>query len=240
MHGLGTRVGLADSRLWQTTALNTSRGTIWANFAGVQRLTVRAWSGNRHRARDICAAQRAKLVHEPRRDRSAPQKFFSGASHTSPRILGSGCTWDRGRCLVFARDRVMGKKLYVGNLAWSFTSQELSDLFAAYGKVASAEVIIDRETGRSRGFGFVEMETEEAAKAAAAALNETDCRGRNLTVNEARERTPQGRGGGGYGGGGGGGYGGGGGRRGGGGGGYGGGGGGYRGGGDRGGDGGYR
>lgn len=115
----------------------------------------------------------------------------------------------------------MGKKLYVGNLPWSFTSAELTNLFTPYGKVQSAEVISDRETGRSRGFGFVEMETQEAMEQAAAALNQSECQGRSLTVNEARERTPGGGGGGGgggrggYGGGGGGGrggYGGGGGR----------------------------
>ena len=98
----------------------------------------------------------------------------------------------------------MGKKLYVGNLPWSMTSQELTDLFQAHGNVVSAEVVIDRESGRSRGFGFVEMDTDDNARAAASALNETDCKGRNLTVNEARERAPSGGGRGGYGGGGGG------------------------------------
>jgi RNA recognition motif-containing protein len=115
----------------------------------------------------------------------------------------------------------MGKKLYVGNLPWSFTSDDLKDLFTPYGSVQSAEVISDRETGRSRGFGFVEMDSQEGVEQAVRALHEADCRGRNLTVNEARERTggPSGgggggggggrggRGGGGYGGGGGGGYG---------------------------------
>lgn len=123
----------------------------------------------------------------------------------------------------------MGKKLYVGNLPWSVTSSDLQSLFAAHGRVVSAEVITDRETGRSRGFGFVEMETDEDCKAAIAALHETDCKGRNMTVNEAREKTGGGGGGGGGrggyrgGGGGGGGYGGGGYGGGGGGGGYGGG-----------------
>jgi RNA recognition motif-containing protein len=122
----------------------------------------------------------------------------------------------------------MAKKIYVGNLPWSTTSAELEQMFAEHGQVRSAEVISDRETGRSRGFGFVEMETEEGMNAAVQALNGKDMGGRPLTVNEARERTPRsGGGGGGYGGGGGGGgYGGGGrgGRGGGGGGGYGGGG----------------
>lgn len=130
----------------------------------------------------------------------------------------------------------MGKKLYVGNLPWSTNSASLETMFAQHGAVRSAEVISDRETGRSRGFGFVEMETEEGSQAAIQALNGAEIEGRPLTVNEARERTPR-PGGGGGGGGGRGGYGGGGGGR----GGYGGGGGrgGYGGGGGRGGRGDY-
>lgn len=116
----------------------------------------------------------------------------------------------------------MGKKIYVGNLPWSTTSASLETLFAQHGPVASAEVISDRETGRSRGFGFVEMQTDAGCEAAIAALNGVEVDGRALTVNEARERAPRSGGGGG---GGRGGYGGGGGR-----GGYGGGGGGGRGG----------
>jgi RNA recognition motif-containing protein len=129
----------------------------------------------------------------------------------------------------------MARKIYVGNLPWSTTSADLEAMFAPHGAVRSAEVISDRETGRSRGFGFVEMETDEGLQAAISALNGQEINGRPLTVNEARERTPRPGGGGGggrggYGGGGGGrgGYGGGG-----GGGGYGGGRGGYGGGGDR-------
>jgi RNA recognition motif-containing protein len=102
----------------------------------------------------------------------------------------------------------MSRKIYVGNLPWSTTSQDLEAMFAAHGAVRSAEVISDRETGRSRGFGFVEMETDEGLQAAIAALNGHEMNGRPLTVNEARERTPRpggGGGGGGYGGGGGGG-----------------------------------
>jgi RNA recognition motif-containing protein len=131
----------------------------------------------------------------------------------------------------------MGKKLYVGNLPWSTNSASLETMFAQHGAVRSAEVISDRETGRSRGFGFVEMETEEGSQAAIQALNGVEIEGRPLTVNEARERTP--RPGGGGGGGGRGGYGGGGGGRGGYGGGGGGGRGGYGGGGGRGGRGDY-
>jgi RNA recognition motif-containing protein len=125
----------------------------------------------------------------------------------------------------------MSKKIYVGNLPWATTSSDLEAMFREFGDVTSAEVIMDRETGRSRGFGFVQMPVNEEADAAMNALNGKDTGGRPLVVNEARERERGGGGGGGYGGGrggGGGGYGGG---RGGGGGGYGGGGGGYGGGG---------
>lgn len=97
----------------------------------------------------------------------------------------------------------MGTKLYVGNLTYSTTSESLEELFAQYGEVRSAQVVMDRETGRSKGFGFVEMGDEEGAKSAIAALNGTDVGGRQLTVNEARPREDRG-GGGGYGGGGGG------------------------------------
>jgi RNA recognition motif-containing protein len=119
----------------------------------------------------------------------------------------------------------MGRRLYVGNLSYSVDSSELQQLFAQHGTVTSAEVISDRMTGRSKGFGFVEMGSDEEAQAAIAALNGQEHGGRALTVNEAKpreERSGGGGGGRGFGGGGGrGGYGGGG-----GGGGYGGGGGG--------------
>jgi RNA recognition motif-containing protein len=95
---------------------------------------------------------------------------------------------------------VMAKKIYVGNLPWSTTSATLEALFSAHGAVQSAEVIADRETGRSRGFGFVEMETDEGCQKAIAALNGTEVDGRAITVNEARERTPRQGGGGGRGG----------------------------------------
>ena len=102
--------------------------------------------------------------------------------------------------------------LYVGNLSFDETETSLEAAFAAHGEVTSARIITDRETGRSRGFGFVEMSDQAQAQAAIAALNGTNLNGRDLTVNEARpreERGPRGGGGGGYGGGGGGGYGGG-------------------------------
>ena len=109
----------------------------------------------------------------------------------------------------------MGKKLYVGNLGYDVSSSDLETLLSAHGTVLSAEVIGDRATGRSKGFGFVEMESASEADAAIAALNGQEHGGRALTVNEAKPREPRSGGGGGYGGGrgGGGGYGGGGGRR---------------------------
>jgi RNA recognition motif-containing protein len=119
------------------------------------------------------------------------------------------------------RSIAVGKKLYVGNLTFQVTSADLEQLFSQFGSVQSAQVASDRETGRSRGFGFVEMSTDAEAQEAIRALNDQDHNGRRLTVNEAKPREPR-SGGGGYGGGGGGGGGGGrGGRGGGGGGGYG-------------------
>ena len=117
----------------------------------------------------------------------------------------------------------MGTRLYVGNLSYGVTNESLEQLFAQFGPVKSAQVITDRDTGRSKGFGFVEMADENSAQKAIQGLNDQENDGRPLTVNEARPREE--RGGGGGGGGGGRGYGGGGGGRG-GGGGYGGGGGG--------------
>jgi cold-inducible RNA-binding protein len=102
----------------------------------------------------------------------------------------------------------MGKKLYVGNLSYSVTDSDLEQLFAAHGTVASAQVIMDRDTGRSKGFGFVEMGSDQEAQAAIQALNGVESGGRALTVNEAKPRT-EGGGRGGFGGGGGGGGGGG-------------------------------
>ena len=115
----------------------------------------------------------------------------------------------------------MGTKLYVGNLAYSVDKSRLEEMFADFGAVVSAQVIMDRETNRSKGFGFVEMGSDQEAQAAIAALNGKNMDGRNLTVNEARPQEPRsggfggggGRRGPGGGGGGGGGFGGGGGRR---------------------------
>ncbi len=82
----------------------------------------------------------------------------------------------------------MAKKLYVGNLSYSSTEPVLEDLFGQYGQVVSAKVVIDRETKRSRGFGFVEMEEDDAAEAAISALDGYEFEGRRLRVNEAMER----------------------------------------------------
>src|ERR1700736_434673 len=94
----------------------------------------------------------------------------------------------------------MGKKLYVGNLAYGVTDSDLQRLFEAHGSVQSAQVIMDRDTGRSKGFGFVEMNSDAEAQAAIQALNGKEVEGRALTVNEAKPREDRG-GGGGYGGG---------------------------------------
>ena len=105
----------------------------------------------------------------------------------------------------------MAKNIYVGNLSWGTTEDILRETFAQYGEVLSARIITDRDTGRSRGFGFVEMENEDEANAAIEALNGQEQDGRPLTVNEARPRAPRqgggdrrggggSRGGGGYGG----------------------------------------
>ena len=103
----------------------------------------------------------------------------------------------------------MGRKLYVGNMSYDVDSSQLEQMFSAHGTVQSAEVISDRETGRSKGFGFVEMSSDEEAQAAIAAMNGQEHGGRALTVNEAKPKEKRsGGGGGGYGGGGGGGRGG--------------------------------
>lgn len=95
----------------------------------------------------------------------------------------------------------MGKKLYVGNLGYGVTSAVLQQLFAAHGAVVTADVITDRSTGQSKGFGFVEMSSEAEAQAAITALNGKEHDGRMLTVNEAKPREERGGGRGGFGGG---------------------------------------
>jgi len=96
---------------------------------------------------------------------------------------------------------IMGSKLYVGNLSYNATGSDLQQLFEQHGQVSSAEVIADRDTGRSKGFGFVQMGSDAEAQAAIAALNGKEFDGRALTVNEAKPREDRPRGGGGGGGG---------------------------------------
>jgi len=95
----------------------------------------------------------------------------------------------------------MGKKLYVGNLSYDITDSALEQMFAAHGTVQSAQVIMDRDTGRSKGFGFVEMSSDQEAQTAMKELNGQEVGGRSLTVNEARPREERGGGRSGYGGG---------------------------------------
>ena len=87
--------------------------------------------------------------------------------------------------------------IYVGNLSWTMTDEDLSNLFTQYGTVTSAKILKDKMNGRSKGFGFVEMDDAEAAKTAIASLNENEVQGRKLIVNESQPRT-EGEGGGGY------------------------------------------
>ena len=93
----------------------------------------------------------------------------------------------------------MGKKIYVGNLSYNMDDQSLGDLFAQFGQGESARIIIDRESGRSKGFAFVEMATDEDAATAIAKLNGTDQNGRNINVSEAKPMAPREGGGGGRG-----------------------------------------
>jgi len=94
----------------------------------------------------------------------------------------------------------MATNIYVGNLPWTTTNDELADMFSQYGQVTKSQIITDRETGRSRGFGFVEMTSEEEAQRAIDAMNNQDFNGRPLTVNIAKPREAGGGGGGGRGG----------------------------------------
>jgi cold-inducible RNA-binding protein len=128
-----------------------------------------------------------------------------------PHLLNRLPTFTAGTSAAFTRDPeskavdrsppyrkgTMGKKLYVGNLGYSVTSADLQQLFSAHGTVESAQVIEDRDAGRSKGFGFVEMSTDEEARKAIAALNGQVHGERALTVNEARPRESRGGGGGG-------------------------------------------
>jgi RNA recognition motif-containing protein len=102
--------------------------------------------------------------------------------------------------MTLSKEEKMNKKLYVGGLAYTVTDSQLQQLFASHGTVESAKVIMDRDTDRSRGYGFVEMSTQEEAEKAIAALNGTQHEGRSITVNisKPREDRPTGGGGGGY------------------------------------------
>jgi RNA recognition motif-containing protein len=119
-----------------------------------------------------------------------------------------------GYCLLLALFiflKPLKMNIYVGNLSWNLKDQDLSNLFASHGEVGSAKIVTDKFTGRSKGFGFVEMPNDDQAQAAIAALNGSEVDGRNIVVNESRPK-PEGGGGGGFkkrsfgGGGGGGGY----------------------------------
>lgn len=85
----------------------------------------------------------------------------------------------------------MGKKIYIGNLSFSTDDQALTDLFSQYGQVETARIVMDRDSGRSKGFGFVEMGTDEAASTAIAKLNGTEFSGRSLNVSEAKPMAPR-------------------------------------------------
>jgi uncharacterized membrane protein YgcG len=91
-------------------------------------------------------------------------------------------------CFLFIYLKVFTMNIYVGNLSWSMTDDDLMNLFTEHGSVTSAKILKDKMNGRSKGFGFVEMEDDEAAKAAIAALNETEVQGRKLIVNESQPR----------------------------------------------------
>lgn len=94
----------------------------------------------------------------------------------------------------------MGKKIYVGNLPYTASNEDLSTVFSDFGNVESAKIITDRDTGRSKGFGFVEMSSDDEAEQAIEALNGKDFQGRNITVNEAKPQAPRESRGGGFGG----------------------------------------
>jgi cold-inducible RNA-binding protein len=156
----------------------------------------------------------------PIRSMLLPRLIHPMGSNASPSLLDPESI-PRVVNLSF-RSSIVGKKLYVGNLTYNVNESDLEALFTPFGTVQSAQVIVDRDTNRSKGFGFVEMGSDAEAQAAIQGLNGRDHDGRNLTVNEAKPREERGGGGGrggygggggGRGGGGGGGYGGGGGRR---------------------------
>jgi RNA recognition motif-containing protein len=133
--------------------------------------------------------------------------FLPAVSHPliSPACLGR-CFWPllidleskiRGLLPILKKENHMGKKLYVGNLSYDVESAALGEMFAPHGTVESSQIITDRDTGRSKGFGFVEMGSESQAQAAIAAMNGQEVGGRALTVNEAKPKENRSGGGGG-------------------------------------------
>jgi RNA recognition motif-containing protein len=100
-------------------------------------------------------------------------------------------------CLFFCFIKLVKMNIYVGNLSWNMTETDLQDLFAQYGEVSSAKIVMDKFTNRSKGFGFVEMPSDDDANAAIAALNQNEIQGRKLIVNESRPKPSNGGGGGG-------------------------------------------
>ncbi len=158
----------------------------------------------------MLAVTTAGRRYPPRMPSAILGRYSAQACWTSRSAVSVFDPRDRQRAGMPARRSVVvGNKLYVGNLSYQTSSSDLEPLFAPFGTVASAEVIEDRQTGRSKGFGFVEMGSDQEAQAAIQGLNGKDHNGRPLTVNEARPREERGGGGrggrGGYGGGGGGG-----------------------------------
>jgi RNA recognition motif. (a.k.a. RRM, RBD, or RNP domain) len=147
---------------------------------------------------------RARL---PRLDNDPPEPIAVPASYKPVSYFNwvlfpiANQTPGAGHGAAQTEEGVMMVNIYVGNLSWSCTNDDLMQLFSPHGTVARAQIIMDRETGRSRGFGFVEMASEAEAKSAIAELNEFEFQGRPLTVNEAKPREPRPGGGGGYGGG---------------------------------------
>ena len=134
--------------------------------------------------------------HVAKAPHARPGKVFAG--RRGPCYGAKGITWSSPQTLG---EISLGKKLYVGNLGYGVTSNDLEQMFAAHGTVKSAQVITDRDTGRSKGFAFVEMGADQEAQAAIAALNGKDVAGRSMTVNEARPQEPRSGGAGGFGGG---------------------------------------
>jgi cold-inducible RNA-binding protein len=133
-------------------------------------------------------ARRARWLHVARNlSHTRPPTFIQAGISASPMLRSAEGT-TRDRVAYRKQETVMGRKLYVGNLDPQVDNSVLQQLLAAYGTVSNAQVVMDRDTGRSRGFGFVEMGSETEAQAAVAALNGRDYAGRALVVSEAKPR----------------------------------------------------